>query len=103
VPLSEVERNLDAILTRLEEHGVRALLLGMRLPPNYGTDYAQGFAEIFPRLAREHGVAFVPGFLEGVGGVDEMNLPDGLHPTTDGHARLAENVAPHLQALLEEE
>jgi acyl-CoA thioesterase-1 len=68
------------------------LLLGMRLPPSYGAEYAAGFDAIYPRLAKELDVRFVPFFMEGVAGVPELNQEDALHPTARGHERLADNV-----------
>ena len=59
------------------------------------------FEGIYPRLAEELDLAFVPFFMEGVGGVPDLNLPDGLHPTALGHERLADNVAPALRSALE--
>ncbi len=101
IPLEEIESNLDAILRRLRERGLAVLVLGMRIPTNYGVDYEQGFAALFRRAADQHGARFVPYFMQGVGGVPELNLPDGLHPTAEGHERLADTVEPHLRALLE--
>jgi len=101
VPLDEVERNLRGILGRIRESGARALLLGMRIPPNYGREYSEGFAALYARLGRELDVPTIPFFMEGVAGDPELNLPDGIHPTTEGHERLAETVLPRLRELLE--
>jgi len=76
------------------------LLLGMRLPPSYGDPYASEFAALYERLAKELSVASVPFFMNGVAGVPALNLPDGLHPTGDGHQKLAANVLPPLKDLL---
>ena len=81
---------------------VPVLLLGMKLPPNYGEDYTTGFEQLFARVAADTGVAFVPFFLDGVAADPELNLPDGLHPNTAGHRVLAENLVPALRPLLEE-
>ncbi len=99
VPLGEVEANLRGLIEGAREAGARVLLLGMRLPPNYG-EYASAFDALYPRLAEEYGVAFVPYFMEGVGAVPELNLPDGLHPTAEGHERLADAVQDALRELL---
>lgn len=101
VDLDEIETNLRGIVEQACESGTEVLLLGVQLPPNYGEDYTRGFAEIYPRLARDFDVAFVPFFMEGVGGVPDLNLPDGLHPNREGHRRLAENILPTLRQLLE--
>jgi len=95
-----VESNLRAIVTRAQAAGARVLLLGVQIPSSYGADYAGRFAAIYPRLSQELGVELVPEFLAGVGGVPDMNLEDGLHPTAKGHERIAQTIAPALKALL---
>jgi acyl-CoA thioesterase-1 len=92
VPLASIEQNLRAIVAKIKAHGARVMLLGMRLPPNAGADYADGFAAIYPRIAEAEQVAYVPFFLAGVAGVPELNLEDGLHPTAEGHVRIAETL-----------
>ena len=95
-----IEENLRQIVQRAKDAGARVLLLGMRMPSSYGMQYSEDFAAIYPRLARELGVAFVPYFMEKVGGVPELTLEDGLHPTAKGHAILATNIAPKLREVL---
>jgi acyl-CoA thioesterase-1 len=102
VELDTVEQNLRTILARITEHGATPLLLGVRLPPNYGPEYSRGFDAVYARVAKDLGVAFVPYFMEGVGGVLDMNLADGIHPTPEGHVKLADNVAPELTRVLRE-
>lgn len=99
IDLADVERNLRSLIERAREAGARVLLLGMRLPENYG-EYAEQFAAVYERLAEEYELEFVPYFMRGVGGVPELNLPDGLHPTAKGHERLADTVEPALQRAL---
>lgn len=94
------EQNLREIVERVRAGGARPVLLGMDAPQNLG-EYAADFAAMYPRISEELDVPLVPRFLDGVGGVPEMNLPDGMHPTPEGHDRLAENVAPVLRGLLE--
>lgn len=98
--LAETESNLDAILRRCLEAGARVLLVGMKIPPSYGDDYARGFEAIFGRLASRHGVSLMPFLLEGVAAVPDLNQPDGIHPNAEGQRRVATNVAPYLVALL---
>lgn len=99
--LAAVAANLRAIVARVKERGARVLLLGMRIPPSYGAEYADGFAALYEQVARETGVPLVPYFMQGVGGVPEMLLEDGLHPTVAGHEKLSANVAPVLREVLE--
>jgi acyl-CoA thioesterase-1 len=100
-PLEEIERNLRRMLADARDAGVRVLLLGVRLPANYG-DYGERFDALYPALAAEFGVDLVPFYMDGVGGVPELNLEDGLHPSPAGHERLADNIAPALRKALEE-
>lgn len=100
-PLESIEKNLAGIIERVRGAGAEVLLLGMRLPTSYGAEYGEGFAALYPRLAEEEEVPFVPFFMEGVGGNPELNLPDELHPSIAGHELLAENVLPELLGLLE--
>jgi acyl-CoA thioesterase-1 len=95
-----IEANLRTIVSRAKHAGARVLLLGMRLPPSYGAYFTRGFEEIYPRIAREEGVALVPFLLEGVGGRADLNLDDGIHPNAEGQRIVAKNVAPHLERLL---
>ncbi|MBI5596047.1 MAG: arylesterase [Elusimicrobia bacterium] len=90
--LARMEENIDAVLARVQASGARAVLAGMKLPPNYGADYAARFAEVYPRLARRRGVPLIPFLLEGVAGLKEMNQPDGIHPNAAGHRRIADTV-----------
>jgi acyl-CoA thioesterase-1 len=99
-PLEEIDRNLREILRRSRAAGARVLLLGMKIPPNYGPDYAGRFADLYPRIAKDLGVPLVPFFLEGVGGVPELNQADGIHPTAVGQQKVADNVYPDLRDLL---
>jgi acyl-CoA thioesterase-1 len=98
--LEETESNLRKILDRIRAQGAKVLLLGMKLPPNYGADYARGFEALYARLAADTKVAFVPFFLDGVAGVPALNLPDGIHPTAEGHRRVAATLEPTIAGLL---
>lgn len=100
LPLETIEANLREIIGQARGSGSKILLLGMRMPPNYGPEYTHGFAALFPRIAEEMDVSLVPFLLEGVAGRPELNLSDGIHPNARGHERIAENVLPYLQTLL---
>jgi acyl-CoA thioesterase-1 len=94
------EDNLRRILEKIRAAGARGVLVGMKLPPNMGPDYVEPFEAIYPRVAAETGVTWVPFLLEGVAGVPELNLPDGIHPNAAGHQRLAQNVLPAIEEAL---
>jgi acyl-CoA thioesterase-1 len=99
-PIEEIEKNLREIVRRGKQAGARVLLLGMEIPPNYGGDYAGRFAAIYPRIAKDLDVPLVPFLLEGVGGVPELNLGDGMHPNVRGQVKVAANVEPYLVRVL---
>jgi acyl-CoA thioesterase I len=92
--------NLEAIVARLQAAGARVLLAGMRLPPNYGAEYAREFEAVYPAVARRAKVAFMPFLLDGVAADARLNQPDGIHPLAAGHAVIAERIWPHLRPLL---
>jgi acyl-CoA thioesterase-1 len=101
-PLENTENNLREIVKRGLAAGARVMLLGMDVPSNYGPDYAQAFAEIYPRIAREEGALLVPGFVREVGVDASLLQADGLHPTAEGQRRLADTLVPYLDSMLEQ-
>jgi acyl-CoA thioesterase I len=90
-------RALDEILARLRERGIPVLLTGMYASRNLGPDYVARFEAIFPDLAKKHGVPLYPFFLDGVAGVRELTLPDGLHPTAKGVQVVVERILPTVE------
>jgi acyl-CoA thioesterase-1 len=98
----DARANIRAIFDRAKKQSPppRLMLIGMAAPPNLGSRYAGAFAAIYPELAREHGAVLVPFLLEGVAGVPRLNLPDGIHPTAEGHRRMADTVWKHLEPML---
>ncbi len=101
VDLAQTESNLREIVRRAKAAGVRVLLLGMRIPPNYGPEYTSRFEAMYPEIAREQGVPLVPFLLEGVGGIADLNQEDAIHPTAKGQEIVADNVEPYLLEMLE--
>ncbi len=101
IPLEAIAANLRALCERALDGGTEVVLLGMRVPPNYGADYASGFAALFAELAHDLGLPYVPFYIEGVAGRAELLLPDGLHPTAAGHERIVDNLEPLFVALLD--
>jgi acyl-CoA thioesterase-1 len=92
--------NIDAILARLKERGIGAVLAGMLAPPNMGEAYGAAFNAIFPDMAAKHGVPLYPFFMEGVITVPGLLLDDGIHPNEQGVARIVEGIAPVVEAAL---
>jgi len=100
LPVAALRDNLSAIVDRMREWGVRVLLVGMRLPPNYGDAYAREFADAFRVVARRTAVAFMPFLLEGVAAQPTLNQADGIHPNAAGHRAIADHVWIALRPLL---
>jgi len=102
IPLETTRQNLDQILTRTRAMNpeVRLLVAGMLIPPNWGREYFNGFRALFPQLAKKHQAGLIPFLLEGVGGKPELNFPDGIHPTSEGHKIVAANVWKVLEPVL---
>jgi acyl-CoA thioesterase I len=95
-----MQSNLMQIVERLRAASARVLLAGMRVPPNYGDDYARRFADSFAEVATRTGVTLMPFLLTGVAGDSALNQPDGIHPTAGGHSVIADNVWTYLKPLL---
>jgi len=92
--------NLDEIVARLQSASARVLLVGMRLPPNYGGDYTKEFEAVFPAVARRAKVPLMPFLLDGVAGVPRLNQADGIHPTAEGQQTIADHLWPFVRPLL---
>ncbi|MDX9840165.1 MAG: arylesterase [Desulfobulbus sp.] len=95
--VAELEKNLEAVIVEARRQGMRVLLAGMELPPNYGDVYTADFRRVYADLAGRHGLPLLPFLLEGVGGVAELNQADGIHPNAKGHRRIADHVFPFLR------
>lgn len=97
-------QNLRAIIRRVRERypATKIILAGMQAPPNMGQRFVTEFREIYPELAQSERVSLIPFILEGVGGIPELNQPDGIHPTAEGHAIMAELVWKVVEPVLKE-
>ena len=93
--------NLRALVETSKGSGARVLLLGIRLPPNYGAAFNARFDRVFDAVARETQTPLVPFFLKGVAEDRDLMLPDGLHPAAEAQPTLLDNVWPTLEPLLE--
>lgn len=98
--VEEMRKNLDRAIELALDNGVRVLLAGMKLPPNYGPDYSHRFESVFSELASERNVALIPFLLEGVAAHPELNQADGIHPTARGYEIVTETVLRYLRPLL---
>ncbi len=103
LPVETTKANLSDIITRAKARGIAVLLTGMEAPPNHGPAYTAQFRQTFSDLAREHQVAFVPFYLEGVAGNPALNIADGIHPNAEGAAIVEKTVWKALAPLLEQD
>lgn len=94
IPLKETRNNLQAIidLVKSKNENTKIILAGMQIPPNMGQAYTSEFRNIFPALADKNDILLVPFLLEGVAGIPDLNLEDGIHPTAEGQKIVAKNV-----------
>jgi acyl-CoA thioesterase I len=99
-PPDALRDNLIRIIERARAGGARVLLAGMRVPPNYGAEYARAFAAVYPAVAQATGVPLAPFLLDGVAGNPRLNQADGIHPTAEGQRIIANRLWPHLLPLL---
>ena len=102
LPAEVTRKNLQAIIdrTRTRYPKAKVIIAGMMVPPNMGRDYSSRFRAIFPDLAKKNKASLIPFILEGVGGMEKLNLPDGIHPTAKGHEIVAANVWKVLEPVL---
>ncbi len=97
-----VEAAFEAMIEAAQEADAQVVLLGIRLPANYGPHYTERFEAIYPRLAEAHDLPFVPFLLEGLWDREAMMQDDGIHPTARAQPRIAERVWERLRGVLEQ-
>jgi acyl-CoA thioesterase I len=103
LPVETTRKNLQAIIERTKHKypEAKVILAGMKVPPNMGGDYGRKFEAVFADLAKKNNAPLIPFILEGVGGVRELNLADGIHPTAKGQEIVAANVWKVLEPILQ--
>jgi acyl-CoA thioesterase I len=101
LPTASMKQNLSEVITRAQSRRITVVLTGMEAPPNFGPAYTAEFRQVYRDLAKLPGVIFMPFFLDGVAGIPQLNIADGMHPNAEG-ARIIERAVWHtLQPLLE--
>lgn len=100
LPVAQMKQNLSAMIRQAHKAGARVLLVGIRMPPNYGPDYTREFETAFTEVARRHRTALVPFVFEGMGDDLAKFQPDRIHPTEAAQPILLENVWKALKPLL---
>src|SRR5690606_9365724 len=102
-PLPVIRNNLTAMVSSAKESGAEVLLVGMRIPPNYGTRYAEGFHQLYQKVAQTENVALVPFLLEQVALDSKLMQDDQIHPTATAQPLILDTLWPHLEPLLNQE
>ena len=100
LPLTQLESNLATIIEQSQKQGAKVVLLGMKLPPNYGPRYNQGFEQVYRRLAERYQLPWLAFFLEGVGANAQLMQADGIHPNAQAQPILLDNLWPVLEQQL---
>lgn len=102
LPLEQTESNLQAIIDKVKARypKVKIVIAGMMVPPNMGPDYSDAFKHLFTDLAKRNKATMIPFLLQDVGGFENLNQPDGIHPNPEGHDIVADNVIKVIQPLL---
>lgn len=100
LPVDSTKQNLNAIIEEAQKNKIKILLAGIKVPKNMGNQYLKEFESIYSALANEKKITLLPFILEGVAGVDKLNLPDRIHPNPEGHKIMAQTVLKHLRPLL---
>ena len=100
LPVTQMRDNLAAIIGAAQKSGSRVVLVGMKMPPNYGPRYTRDFEQVYAALARQHKTGSVPFLLEGIAGKRDNFLDDNLHPTARVQPVILENVWKGLAPLL---
>jgi acyl-CoA thioesterase-1 len=104
IDLTSTKKNLQGIIDKAREKypDMKIILAGIEVPPNLGSEYTNEFRSLYPNLAEENDLQLIPFILEDVGGIPELNLPDGIHPTAEGHRIIAENLWKTLKPVIKE-
>jgi acyl-CoA thioesterase-1 len=97
IPLTKSRENLEKIIRYGLKKNKRIILVGMKIPPNYGEDYSAGFEKIFLEMAKIPKVKFIPFLLKDVAGIKKLNLLDGIHPNEKGHEIVAKTIFDFLK------
>lgn len=100
LPVKAMRANLDAMIKQAQSQGIKVLLLGIRIPPNYGKRYTQAFEQAFIDVAKENNVPLVPFILDKVATDGSLMQGDGIHPTAEAQQQVLDNVWPALLPLL---
>lgn len=98
--VKKMKANLERTIQLALQYQMKIILTGMEIPTNYGPQYTKDFRTVYQELADQYSVVFMPFLLKNVGGIARLNLPDGIHPTPEGHEIISKNIMKYvLEAL----
>jgi acyl-CoA thioesterase-1 len=100
LPISAMESNLSDIITLCKKQNAKVLLVGMKVPPNYGKEYSKEFEKTFQKLAKKFKTPLIPFLLEGIAAKRKYNQGDGIHPTSEGYKIVVKTVWNYLEPML---
>lgn len=98
--VADSKKNLAQIIEQAQAQGIQVVLAGMLMPPNYGQSYRSEFENMYKSLVKQYKLEFIPFLLEGVAGVKELNISDGVHPNEKGHQIMSRLVAKKFKEIL---
>jgi acyl-CoA thioesterase-1 len=99
-PIQSIRKNLQSLITQGQNAGAKIILLGMKIPPNYGKRYTDGFADNYDQLSSQNGVPLIPFFLEDIATQNSLMQEDGIHPNAKAQPLIVQKLMPQLKALL---
>lgn len=100
LPVKDMQKNQESMILKGKQSGAKILLIGMRIPPNYGPKYTDEFSQTYVNLASQHNIALVPFMLDHIAAKPDLIQQDGLHPNVLGQPIILKNIWPALQKLL---
>ncbi|HEU4708888.1 MAG TPA: arylesterase [Methylophilaceae bacterium] len=101
LPLAQMRKNLETMIKTSKDFNAKVVLLGIKIPPNYGPTYTREFSQSFKELAAQYDLPLVDFFLDGVAGKPQFTLDDGLHPTSSAQPYILNNIWPVLRPELD--
>jgi len=101
-PLEQTAKNLEQMIEQAHRANAKVLLIGNKIPQNYGKRYTEMFSELYEKIANKYKLAYLPFMLEGIALNKSLMQDDGLHPNKDGQTLLLQNILPYLQPLLDD-
>lgn len=101
-PLDQTAKNLEQMIEQAHQSNAKVLLIGNKIPQNYGKRYTEMFFELYETIANKYQLAYLPFMLEGVALNKSLMQDDGLHPNKEGQPLVLQNILPYLQPLLNE-